>query len=272
MDRVALEFICTFGMPPVAHIELAARLGVRHIGFAPAPVVTLPGLYPAWDLRTDAALRRDTMRALEGNGVALSLGEGFLVMPGKDPADLAADLDLAAELGAPLVNCCVLAPDMAFAVDHFGQFAAMAAERGLQVTVEFLAGMMAIGDLPAAAGLVREVANPAAGLLIDAMHLYRSGASHADLAALDPGMVRYAQVCDVPMVSAFENYGEEASYERGAPGEGELPLAQFVRALPTDIVIGLEAPMRARTLAGVSAFDRLAPALAATRALVAQAG
>lgn len=272
MDRIALEFICTFGMPPVEHVELAARLGCRRIGFAPAPIVTLPGLYPAWDLRTDPALRRDTLRALDDHGISLSLGEGFLIMPGKAVEDLAADLDLAVELGAPLVNCCVLAPDMAFAVDQFGRFAAMAAERGLQVTVEFLAGMMAIGDLPAAATLVREVANPAAGLLIDAMHLYRSGASHADLAALDPGLVRYAQVCDVPMVSTFENYGEEASYERGAPGEGELPLADFVRALPDDIVIGLEAPMRAKTLAGVSAFDRLAPALAASRALLDQAG
>lgn len=270
-DRIALEFICTFGMPPVEHVELAARLGFRRIGFAPAPIVTLPGLHPAWDLRTDLALRRDTVRALADNGLSLSLGEGFLVMPGKAVEDLGADLDLAVELGAPLVNCCVLAPDMAFAVDQFGQFAAMAAERGLQVTVEFLAGMMAIGDLATAAALVREVANPAAGLLIDAMHLYRSGASHVDLAALEPGMVRYAQVCDVPMASTFENYGEEASYERGAPGEGELPLVDFVKALPAGVPIGLEAPMRARTLAGVGAFDRLAPALAATRALLVQA-
>ena len=271
-DRVALEFICTFGMTPVEHIELAARLGCHRIGFAPAPVVTLPGLYPAWDLRTDAALRRDTIKALADNGVVLSLGEGFLIMPGKAVADLGPDLDLAVELGAPMVNCCVLAPDMGFAVDNFGQFAAMAAERGLQVTVEFLAGMMAIGDLPSAAALVRAVNNPAAGLLIDAMHLYRSGASHADIAALEPGLVRYAQVCDVPLVSTFENYGEEASYERGAPGDGELALADFVNALPANVTIGLEAPMRARTLAGVGAFERLAPALAATRALVAQAG
>lgn len=272
MDCLALEFICTFGMPPVAHIELAAALGCRQIGFAPAPVVSLPGLYPAWDLRTDRALRRDTVQALADNDVSISLGEGFLIMPGRPVEDLGADLDLAAELGAPMVNCCVLAPDMAFAVEHFGRFAAMAEERGLAVTVEFLAGMMAVGDLASAAQLVRDAANPAAGLLIDAMHLYRSGASHADLAALDPAMVKYAQICDVPRISTFENYGEEASYERGAPGEGELPLADFLKALPTGIVIGLEAPMRSKALNGISAEDRLRPALAAARALIAQVG
>ena len=90
-----------------------------------------------------------------------------------------------------------------------------------------------------------------------------------DLAALEPGLIRYAQVCDVPLVSTFAEYGEEASYERGAPGDGELPLADFVRALPRDIPIGLEAPMRAATLSGLSAEDRLRPALEKSRALLA---
>lgn len=269
MDRLSLEFICTFGMPPVEHIELAARLGCTRIGMAPWPVVTLPGLYPAWDLRSDAELKRQTVQALRDNGVSVALGEGFLIMPGRNVDDLDNDLDLAAELGAPMVNCVVLAPDMAFAVENFSRFADMAAERGLQVTVEFLAGMMAIDTLDAAASLVRQVGRDNAGLLIDAMHLYRSGASHGDLAALEPGLIRYAQVCDVPLVSTFAEYGEEASYERGAPGDGELPLADFVRALPRDIPIGLEAPMRAATLAGLSAEDRLRPALEKSRALLA---
>ena len=67
MDRLAIEFICVFGMPPVEFIELAAELDCPRIGLAPAPIVTLPGLYEAWDLRTDAVLRRDTAKALKSS-------------------------------------------------------------------------------------------------------------------------------------------------------------------------------------------------------------
>ena len=58
---------------------------------------------------------------------------------------------------------------------------------------------------------------------------------------------------------------------RLAPGEGELPLADLLAALPGDRVIGLEIPMRSRAESGVSAYDRLLPCVHSARALLAQA-
>jgi sugar phosphate isomerase/epimerase len=66
-------------------------------------------------------------------------------------------------------------------------------------------------------------------------------------------------------------YAEEAMYERMAPGEGELPLADMLAALPDDRVVGLEIPMRSRAEAGVSAYDRLLPCVNTARALLAGA-
>jgi sugar phosphate isomerase/epimerase len=100
------------------------------------------------------------------------------------------------------------------------------------------------------------------------MHLYRSGSTTADLAAIDPGRIRYAQLCDVPLVPLIAEYADEARFDRRAPGEGELPLADFVRAIPKDVMIGLEIPQRALVEQGLSAADRLAPALAKARALL----
>jgi sugar phosphate isomerase/epimerase len=77
-------------------------------------------------------------------------------------------------------------------------------------------------------------------LLLDAMHVYRSGATTADVAALDPAMVAYVQLCDVPMPPQTADYGEEARHERRCPGEGDLPLAEFLGALPPEVTIGLE--------------------------------
>jgi len=39
MDRLGIEVLCVFGMPPVAFVEFAADLGCRHIslGLEPMP-------------------------------------------------------------------------------------------------------------------------------------------------------------------------------------------------------------------------------------------
>jgi len=61
-------------------------------------------------------------------------------------------------------------------------------------------------------------------------------------------------------------------FARKVPGTGELPLPEFIAALPAQVPIGLEVPMLAQADAGVSAFDRLQPAVLATRALLQRAG
>ena len=268
MDRLALEFISTFGMPPVEHVELVASLGLRHTGMGPAPIVVLdPGLYPEWSMRGNPALVREVKAALAANGVSVSVGEGFVIMPGLSADMFAADLDLMAELGAGCVNVCCVAPDFDSNLEGFTRLAEMAGERGLTITVEYLPGM-AIGTLPTARQLVEQSGRSNAGLLLDSMHLYRSGATAADASALPKGMVKYAQICDVPVVSTFEEYADEARFERLAPGDGELPLAEYVAAVPADVIIGLEIPMRAVAEQGVGPAERLGPAVAKARALL----
>ena len=57
---------------------------------------------------------------------------------------------------------------------------------------------------------------------------------------------------------------------RKVPGHGELPLLDILRAVPRDCVVGLEIPMLAQAEAGIGPLDRLGPAVAATRELLAQ--
>jgi sugar phosphate isomerase/epimerase len=109
-------------------------------------------------------------------------------------------------------------------------------------------------------------------LLIDAMHFFRSGGTAAELAALDPQLIGYAQLCDVPRKPIVQDYMKEAMFGRMVPGSGELPLAEFVRALPRDVPIGLEIPMLAQAESGISPYDRLLPAVVAAKALMRSAG
>jgi len=46
------------------------------------------------------------------------------------------------------------------------------------------------------------------------MHFVRSGSGAADIAALDPKVIGYVQICDVPLKSRHSSYLDEALHER----------------------------------------------------------
>jgi sugar phosphate isomerase/epimerase len=147
----------------------------------------------------------------------------------------------------------------------------MAGERGLLTTIEF-APAQQVATLADALAVIAFVGRTDFKLLIDAMHFFRSGGSVDQIAALDPALIGYAQLCDVPLVPVEHDYMKEAMFQRMAPGQGELPLAAFVAALPRDIPIGLEVPMLAAAEAGTMQIAVLRPAVEAARRLLEQMG
>jgi sugar phosphate isomerase/epimerase len=271
MNRLGIEFLSVFNLPPVSYVELAAVLGAPNIsiGLISTPFCNPHG-YPPWSLRDDAALRRELQAALRGRGVSISLGEGFSIRENIDVRDRAADLALMCELGVRRINAVSLDPDRARSFDQFALLAEMAAAAGVETTVEFGPGMT-IADLPTALALVRHVGRADFRLLIDTMHLVRSGGSAADLAALDPALIGYVQLCDAPLRSRHPTYMEEAMFERMTPATGELPLRDIVAALPRDVIVSLEVPQRSLAEAGIGPHARVGRCVAAARALLAAA-
>jgi sugar phosphate isomerase/epimerase len=160
-----------------------------------------------------------------------------------------------------------LDPDRGRVFDHFGALTELAAERGMRTTLEMMPGSV-VGDLETAVAAVRHVGRPEFQLLIDTMHLARSGAGAPELRALDPGIVGYTQLSDCPVLGSMEDYLMAATFERMVPGTGTLPLEEIVEALPQDVHIGLEVPMRSLAEAGVGAFERLRPCIEAARTLL----
>lgn len=271
MDNIGIEFISVLGMPPAEFVGVAADLGCRHIGIALQPIVSQPGAFPAWSLRSDAGLRRELAAALADRGVSISIGEGYMVRPGADIRDAAADLDLMCEMGIGRVNVLGIDPDRARTFDQLAIFAEMVGERQIEATLEFMPGPPLQG-LAGAVEAVRHVGRPDFKLLIDTMHLFRSGSTIADVAALDPALIGYVQLCDVPLVSRGASYGDEARFDRLEPGKGELPLRDFLAALPPGLIVGLEVPMLATAEAGIGARERLAGSVAAAREMMESAG
>jgi len=264
MDRLGIEFITVLGQDPVDFVNLSADLGAPRIGLALAPVVTASDDTPRWSMRDDADLYARVRSAITGRNVTVMLGEGFLIHPQMDIANAAGDMDLLAGLGTQKVNIVGLEPDTGRCHDQFALFAAMAAERGMGATIEFMPGV-AIDSLAKAEACVRASGLASAGILLDSMHFFASGATVGELAALDPALIGHAQICDLAAIPPLAEYANFARWERLAPGDGSLPLCEFVKALPADMLIGLEVPQRSLALTGHDHRERLMAILTQAR-------
>jgi sugar phosphate isomerase/epimerase len=265
--RIGIEHLSVFGLPPVEFVGLVADLGCRYLATGLSASPYNPHGYPPFSLRDDAALRREMLAAMRDRDVSISLGEGFSLRAGQDVEDRRDDLELMAELGVTRINTVSMDPDLNRTFDQFAKLAEMAATFGMEATVEFGPGL-SVGDLPTAVTAVCHVDRADFRLLIDTMHLARTGSGPADLAALDPSLIGYVQLSDAPIEPRFPTYMEEAMFERMVPGEGELPLREMLAALPADVIVGLEVPLRSQAEAGVGPQARLRPCVEAASRLM----
>ena len=272
-DRLGIGMLSVFGLPPIELVDLAAELGCSYVSVAVQGMPLVPLGYPRFSLKDDAGLRKNLVAAMGDRGVSISLGDGFLVLPGADVSALRGDLDVLAELGVPRINVVSVDADLPRTLDQFAALTELAAQRNIDTVVEPVPGLT-ICDLSAALAAKEYVGRSEFRLLIDTMHLVRSGSGAADLAALDADHIGYAQLNDTTLRPRMDNYMEEAMFERMVPGEGELPLHDLLSALPADIVLEIEVPRRSLALAGMSPTDRLRPCVEAARRLLSglQAG
>jgi sugar phosphate isomerase/epimerase len=268
-NRLGIETLSAFGLPPLEYVALAADLGCRYVSTGLSSININPHGYAPFDLKEDHALRREMKAALRDRGISISLAEGLTVRPGIDARQRAAEFDAFADLGAQRINAVSLDPDLGRTIEQFAITAEMAAERGMVSTTEFAPGLT-VADLPRALEVIRQIQRSDFRLLIDTMHLIRSGSCPADLAALDPDLIGYVQLCDAPRASQFPTYMQEAMTERRVPGQGELPLLDILKAIPRDRVVSLELPLLSQAQAGIGPLERLRPAIAAARELLAQ--
>lgn len=270
MSELGIERLCSFGMSPVDFVRLAADLGCERAGIGLASMNDYnPDKHPPWSLRDDPGLRRELVAATRDSSVRIGIVEGFALVPGQDIRACAGDLDLVCELGADRIACVSLDKDLQRTIAGFAVLAAMAEERGLLVSAE-MGSLGPYGRVAPALEMVRGVGHANFSLMIDAMHYFRLGNTVGELAMIDPTMIGYAQLCDVPQRPRFATYMEEAMYERMVPGEGELPLREFLAALPPDIVVSLEVPLRSLAERGIGPRERIAPCVAAARRLLAE--
>ena len=238
--------------PPHQAIAAAADAGFDGLGLRLDP-----------DTIGDSDLARIRTQ-LQVTGLALFDLEVIRLGAPTSPGAVRRLVQVGAELGARWILTVSLYPEFAQTVAELAEVAQAAKSAGMGIALEFMR-FTEIDTLDAASRAVRACGASNVGVLVDALHLSRSGGTCTQLAQVDASLLAYAQLCDAPLTGPATAHGlaDEARHSRLMPGHGELALAQFVSALPPDLPVAVEVQSDAlRNTLDPSARARLAFATA----------
>lgn len=249
---LSLCWLTVRGAHPFDHIEAALAGGFNAVGLRLVPPT--PG-DPMVPVVGDEPLARELLARLADNQLRVLDVETIWVGSDTDVVALRPVLELARRLGCS--NLLTMGNDRneARLTESFARLCEEAASFGIDVGMEFSA-YSAVPTIQHAERLVRAAAQPNGRILVDALHLARSGGTPADVAALDPRLLAYCQLADARGPRPLDNTAlmAEARAGRELPGGGELPLIDLLRAMPAGFPMGVEAPCQAH--AGYSVVER----------------
>ncbi len=211
-------------VPPPALAAISVKCG------ATAPVVG------------NAPLIREINRRIAATGVGVFEASCGWLSSAFYPSAAAPAFDTMAQIGTRRVSLVGWDADRGRFIANLAALCADAAAYGITATLEFMP-YSAVRTVADAAEVLAAVGAPNLDVLIDALHLARSGGTPADLRVLDPRRIGVLQLCDAPAVGPpAERLRDESVNHRRYPGDGGLPLDDLLDALPTNIVIEIEIP------------------------------
>jgi sugar phosphate isomerase/epimerase len=269
MRVVSLDHLTVFELVPPELVQTASLAGFTHVGMRLNPAAPGERQHP---MLGNAPMLRETLARMRDTGTRVFDVGVFRLRKETRVADFEPVLETAARLGATHAVVNGDEPDHEVLAELLARLCELGRAHGLTMNLEFTpwTGVRTLAD---AMKVVAAAGRPEARVLVDTIHLDRSGGKADDVAAMPPALIAYAQVCDAhgprPQPQDFETMIYQARNERGFPGEGNLDLDAVIRALPPDVPLSLEAPTKklAQTL---SALERARRGRAAVASLLAR--
>lgn len=240
MPPISLAALTILDAGPIGQIYAAKEGGFTSVGLRLQPLLATDQAIVG-----DAGRERALLDALAETGVkVLEIGV-FPLKPTTQARDFEPVVAFSAKIGARYLVCPIEDDDRARRAATFGGVCDLAARYGMEALVEFnpYSGCRSLGE---AAELAREAGRPNGKLLIDVLHLSRSGGSPEDARRLDPALVPLVHFCDAPPRPTDDRSVDELRKEsrtaRLLPGEGSLWLRELLDVLSPDVAISVEAP------------------------------
>ncbi len=260
---LSIAHLCELGTSPADLIELAGQAGFASIGLRITP--SAPGgiEYPL-RLRQE---RDEVRRRMAATGVSVLYIELVSLSGTTRAEDHKPLLETGAALGATRLCVAGDSADLALVADRLAKVCELARQYRIEVDLEFMP-FRAVKTLGDAVEVVRQAAQPNAHVLVDTLHVCRSGSPLDALRRLDPGMIGTLQICDAPLLAPpAAELVTEARTRRLIPGQGGLALWPIIDALPDDVLIGIEVPL-ASLWPSLQPAARLARLASETRAFL----
>ena len=185
---------------------------------------------------------REIHRRLAFNGIRLSNTSIYHLCPDITLDHVKPAIEVSAELGAKTIVVTCMDPDKARWTDFIAQCSEVAAKADIRLALEVVPYSEA-RTLAQGIRIVQKSGAANFGLLIDTLHIARSGGTPANLANIDPKRIAFAQISDAAADKPTDiDLATEARTGRLYPGDGELPLYEYLDALPAKIEIEVETP------------------------------
>ncbi|MDB6088464.1 MAG: 3-keto-5-aminohexanoate cleavage protein [Gammaproteobacteria bacterium] len=142
--------------------------------------------------------------------------------------------DVMQELGTDLLLVCsnvspAASADRGRIVADFRELGERAAKRGLRVGYEALAWGRHVSDHRKAWSIVLDVDHPAIGLILDSFQSLARNIPNESLREIDPARIFIVQLADAPVLQM--DFLSWSRHFRNMPGQGELPLVDYVATL-----------------------------------------
>ncbi len=242
---------------PPQMVQLAADTGCSACGIRILPS-SPAGLHHA--MAPGSPLLHETKARIDATGVRVLDLEIIRIGAQFDPKAYGAFFEVGAALGSKHV---LIAGDDTNVSRMSANFAALcdaAAPFGLTCDLEPMP-WCPVASVPDAARIVQAADRPNGGVLVDALHFFRSASTLDDVKRLPRAHLNYAQICDgkVPGPTTVEGLIHDARCERLLPGEGGFDLRALFAALPADLAVSIEIPSDTRApKMGYAAWARMA--------------
>ncbi len=262
---LSLAHLCELDIAPAALIDQAAQAGFASVGFRTYRAAPGGVEYPL--ARADE--QQQIQRSVTRTGTSVLYIELISLDAATDAERYRPMLATGAAIGASRVAVAGDSADLPLVGAKMAAICDLAREFNIAVDLEFMP-FRAVRNLDDAVEVVRRAERANAHILVDALHVFRSGSSLDTLAKLDRRMIGTLQLCDAPRtLPAGLDLVTEARARRLLPGAGELPLWALLDALPADIPLGVEVPM-ASLHPQLATSERLARLASATRTFLEQ--
>ena len=193
------------------------------------------------DLLSFNGTPREARRLIEGAGLETVTFQPFrdfegLPEPQRSKAFARAErkFDVMEELGCDLLMICSnVSPDALGGIDRAAadlrELAERAARRGMRIAFEALSWGRHVHDYRDAWEIVRRADHKALGLVLDSFHVLARKTDLSAIKTIPPDRIFLVQMADAPRLEM--DYLSWSRHHRCFPGQGELPIADFMRAL-----------------------------------------